>query len=276
MSFLKNLFYSQDKIELNKYGWRKDKADIRDKIHNYKPLLGIEHIKEFDLLKFCPEVYKQGKLGSCTANAIAAAYEFDEIKQKEENIFTPSRLFIYYNERKIEGTIKYDSGAEIRDGIKSINKIGVCSESSWPYIINNFIEKPSDLCYKEAKTHKTIKYRRIEQTLEQLKSSLFAGFPIVFGFNVYESFESQSVTDSGMMPMPKLNEKILGGHAVLAVGFDENKNCFLIRNSWGINWGNNGYFYMPYDFISNSKYASDFWTIKNVTHNKSPKYIKNN
>ena len=253
---------------LKKYGWNKDTVDIRDKFHYYNPLYGLEHIKKFDLLDNCPEIYDQGKLGSCTANAIAAAYQFDEIKQRENNSFIPSRLFIYYNERAIENNIKYDSGASIRDGIKVINKLGVCPETDWPYDISKFTVEPSSKCFEIAKTHKSISYKHIQQNLVQIKSALFAGFPIIFGFNVYESFETQSVTDSGMMPMPSSNEKILGGHAVLAVGFDNDKKCILVRNSWGKNWGDNGYFYMPYDFITNSKYCSDFWTIKSITHNK--------
>jgi len=251
-----------------KYGWKKDNTDIRDKKHNYKPLFGLKHIKKFNLLDNCPPIYDQGKLGSCTANAIAAAYQFDEIKQLEPNIFIPSRLFIYYNERDIENTVKIDSGANIRDGIKTINKLGVCSENDWPYDITKFTEKPSNECYKLAKKNKSISYKRIEQNLEQIKSALFAGFPIIFGFNVYESFESQSVKDTGIMPIPKDNEKLLGGHAVLAVGFDDDKQSILVRNSWGKNWGDNGYFYMPYNFIIKSNYCSDFWTIKSITHNE--------
>ena len=260
-------FFSNSEKKLLKYGWRKDKADIRDKTHTSKPPFGLHYVKKYDLLKFCPDVYEQGKLGSCTANAIAAAYEFDEIKQKEDNIFSPSRLFIYYNERSMEDTVDSDSGAEIRDGIKSINVKGVCSESQWPYNISKFTDKPPEQCYKDAVKHKSLLYRRIDQSLMQLKSALFAGFPVVFGFFVFESFESQSVVDSGMMPIPEPTEKILGGHAVLAVGFDDDKKCFLVRNSWGKSWGDNGYFYMPYDFITNSKYASDFWTVRSVTHN---------
>ena len=253
---------------LKKYGWKKDNVDIRDKIHNYKPLFGLKYIKKFNLLDNCPDIYEQGKLGSCTANAIAAAYQFDENKQLEPNSFIPSRLFIYYNERDIENTIKYDSGASIRDGVKSVNKLGVCPETEWPYDISKFTEKPSSKCFEIAKIHKSISYKRIDQSLIQIKSALLAGFPIIFGFNVYESFESQSVTDSGMMPMPENNEKLLGGHAVLAVGFDDDKQCVLVKNSWGKDWGDNGYFYMPYNFIIKSKYCSDFWTIKSITHNK--------
>ena len=109
------------------YGWKKDKPNSDDEYHNFVVSATLDNIKLVDLRSTCPAVYDQDKLGSCTANAIAAAYEYDQIKQNEKDVFIPSRLFIYYNERKMEGSIDTDSGAEIRDGIKSINVDGVCS-----------------------------------------------------------------------------------------------------------------------------------------------------
>jgi C1A family cysteine protease len=246
------------------YGWKRDTPNSTDEFHNFIVTTTLDNIKLVDLRSTCPAVYNQDKLGSCTANAIAAAYEYDEIKQNEKDVFIPSRLFIYYNERKIEGSVDTDSGAEIRDGIKSISIDGVCSEDMWKYDITKYTECPTQECYDEAKNHKSIEYKRVVQSLEQLKQCLIEGFPFVFGFNVYSSFETQEVAESGVMPMPKEGEELLGGHAVCAVGFDDNKRVFIVRNSWGDSWGDKGYFYMPYAFITNTSQCSDFWTVRKI------------
>lgn len=258
-------FFDNKILNSKVYLWKKDNPDFRDRY--------LEH-KKHELLKFntscidlrdkCPKIYNQGSLGSCTANSIAAAYEFDMIKQKESNIFTPSRLFIYYNERDMENTINYDSGAQIRDGMRSINKIGICPEKLWPYNINKYTYKPSHYLYDIAKKHRSILYSRVQQNLNDLKLTLSKGYPIIFGFSVYESFESKSVAEKGIMTMPKQNEKLLGGHAVLAVGFNDETKTFIVRNSWGTTWGDSGYFYMPFEYITNKNLASDFWVLERV------------
>lgn len=247
-----------------KYNLKKDKIDPLDIYHNFSYHKAQNSIKLVDLRPFCPPIYDQGELGSCTANAIAAAYQFDEMKEKEKNIFIPSRLFIYYGEREMEGTINEDSGAQIRDGITFINKVGVCPESIWPYNISKFATKPPQICYTTCKNHKCSSYKRIVQNLSQLKQCLINGYPFVFGISVYESFESQQVTQTGNVPMPRSDEQLLGGHAVMCVGFDDDKHVFIVRNSWGPNWGDKGYFYLPYNYVTNSNLSSDFWTILSV------------
>ena len=186
------------------------------------------------------------------------------MKQKETTIFTPSRLFIYYNERDMENTTEYDSGAAIRDGIKSINAIGVCPEKSWTYDISKFTDKPPNSCYIEAKKHQSVQYSRVMQQKDDILSALSEGNVIAFGFTVFESFEKGTVKDDGIMKMPKDTEKSLGGHAVAIVGNIniEGMDYFIIRNSWGTEWGDNGYFYMPYEFALNGEYCSDFWVVK--------------
>ena len=282
-SLINYIYYSiygdnTESIHHKKYGWIKGESYGKAIKHIFE--IGFCHnaIKQLDLRCKCPTVYDQGNLGSCTANAIGFAYHFDELKQNSQSPFIPSRLFIYYNERNMEGHTSEDSGAEIHDGVQTINTIGVCQEEMWPYDINKFTEKPSDNCYEIAKNHQSVSYNALDQNIDQFKAAIISGFPVVFGFSVYESFESADVTKTGKMPMPKEGEKILGGHAVALVGFDDINNVFIVRNSWGENWGDKGYFYMPYEFIKNSDYASDFWVItktndtnKNILEN----HIKN-
>ena len=262
LNLFTNWYYNLE--EKKKYGWIKDKEDNRDIYKNFNKFNNFNNI---DLRINMPNIYTQGSLGSCTANAIAGAYEYIQIIQKNKSIFTPSRLFIYYNERNIENTINLDSGAQIRDGIKTLNKIGIIPECDWPYDISKFKVKPNDKLYIEANKFKTKKYKKILQDLNHLKQALNDGYPIIFGFKVYESFESKQIKNTGEMIIPKKNEKILGGHAVLAVGYIEDKKVFIIRNSWGEQWGDKGYFYMPYSYILNKKLANDMWIIDHVPNN---------
>jgi C1A family cysteine protease len=175
--------------------------------------------------------------------------------------FMPSRLFIYYNERAIEHTTKSDSGAQIRDGIKSVNKQGVCPESEWDYNISKFTKKPSKNCYADALKDKVIQYASISQDLILLKSCLALGFPIVFGISVFDSFESDEVAKTGIVPMPQKSESSLEGHCIKSVGYDDSKERFIVKNSWGTSWGDKGYCYIPYEYVLNQGLASDFWKI---------------
>jgi C1A family cysteine protease len=240
------------------YGFRPDLPDQRDYVFsslNLKPTLPVST----DLRPTCSPVEDQGQLGSCTANALAGALEFLEDKDKIA-MARMSRLFIYYNERALEGTVNSDSGAAIRDGIKSLSLKGCCPETDWPYNIAQFAVKPSTLCYVDGLKHLIQSYYRV-QTLSDMKTCLASGFPFVFGFTVYTSFESATVAATGIVPMPMKSEKVLGGHAVLAVGYNDASQRFIVRNSWGVNWGMKGYFTIPYAYLTNSSLASDMWYI---------------
>jgi C1A family cysteine protease len=213
-----------------------------------------------DLTPQCPkEVYDQGQLGSCTANAIAGALEFDQIKEADKTTFTSSSLFIYYNERTMEHTVNTDSGAQIRNGIKSVGSIGAPPETDWPYDIMKFTETPPAKAFSDAPLGKALQYQRVPQVLNQMKRCLASGYPFVFGFTVYESFESQQVATTGVVSMPAAGEKVLGGHAVVAVGYDDTTQRFIVRNSWGP-----GYFTMPYAYLTDSNLSDDFWTVRLV------------
>jgi C1A family cysteine protease len=247
------------------YGWVRDLPDARDYLYS-APLFRFPQglPTAVDLRPECPPVYDQGQLGSCTGNGIAGAVEFDQKKQGTTE-YTPSRLFIYYNERVIEGTVSQDAGAQIRDGIKVVVKLGAPPEGDWPYDIAEFAKKPPTTAYADAKKDIVSSYARVAQDLTQMRGCLASGFPFVFGFTVYDSFESQQVAQTGIVPMPSSGESVLGGHCVVAVGYDDSERHFVIRNSWGTGWGLQGYCFMPYEYLMSPHLANDFWTIRAVT-----------
>jgi C1A family cysteine protease len=246
------------KIKTNHvYNAHPDLPDFRD--FAYEKTAKTTLPTQVDLRSQMPPVYDQGQIGSCTANAWAGAVEYLWIKKKQE--FTPSRLFIYYNERLIEGDVKTDGGAQIRDGGKTLATQGVCYESSWPYT-KNFATKPSTKCYTAALGHKAQQYSRVNQDSTSIKTALSNGDPVVIGISVYESFESDSAAQTGIIPMPQKSEQLLGGHALLVVGYDDTKQWFIVRNSWGASWGSAGYCFLPYAYLTNSNLASDFWVLQ--------------
>ena len=242
------------------YGWLPDLPDHRDTLYGAVHRMPATLPPSVDLRRLCSAVEDQGDLGSCTGNALAGAVEFLE-KKDRLTVVNVSRLFIYYNERAIEHSVNADAGAMVRDGIKTLVKQGVCSEKRWPYVISRFTLKPSRACYKEAADHQVTAYARL-QTLDEMRACLADGYPFVFGFTVYEAFASVEVARTGVVSMPKPRERMIGGHAVLAVGYDHAKRRFLVRNSWGSGWGMKGYFTMPYDYLGNRDLSDDFWTIR--------------
>ena len=252
------------KMKFNKYGWRADKPDHRDlKFSAPMHLVGNLPTK-VDLRAGCPVPYDQGELGSCTGQAIAGNVQYDLIKQNPAKAFQPSALFIYYNERVLENSVNEDAGAEIRSGIKSLVRWGICPEQYCPYVPSKFKTKPSKLAYSNALPHRIDKYMRIRQVENDVKANLADGYPFIFGISVYESFESDEVAKTGIVQMPSMREKALGGHAVLGVGYDDIEKRFLVRNSWGFKWGMGGYFTLPYEYVLNDDFSADLWTIKYV------------
>ncbi len=245
-----------------RYGWMKDDHDDRD--YRYSPPSEvIQNLPpEVDLRTGFPPAYNQGNMNSCTANAIAAAIEYDERREKVRKAFIPSRLFIYYNERAMEGTADSDSGAQIRDGIKSVSKLGCCKEILWPYKERLLKLRPRARCYKQAVRYKAVQYERVSYNLEHMKSCLASGFPFVFGIKVYSSFEDARVREAGHLEIPKQSEKLVGKHAVIAAGYQDSRKWFIVRNSWGKKWGIEGYFTLPYEYLMDRKLSGDIWTIK--------------
>lgn len=246
--------------------WKRDTEDARDyKIADHFKLVAAEALpSKVDLRPFMSPVEDQGQLGSCTGNAIVGALEYLENKNKAKFVDL-SRLFVYYNERVIEGTVNEDSGAEIRDGIKSLVQYGVCKESLCKYNIAKFTKKPTKTAYADALKRKITLYAKVEQTKTAIKQAIASGYPIIFGFTVYESFESETVAKTGLVPMPKPGERELGGHAVLAAAYTDlqvTEDGVKNKNSWSPDWGDKGYFTLPWDYILNPKLAGDFWVVR--------------
>ena len=246
-----------------RYGWIPDGPDHRDwwaAPSVVRPAVGLP--ERVDLRADCPAVYDQGALGSCTAQAVAGAYELDRKRQGLDRL-TPSTLFIYFEERVLEGTVDHDSGATLRDGMRTLDRIGTCAEPDWPYVVERFRERPPARCYVDAARHRAVAYRRVPQETSAIRACLAAGRPVVFGFSVFESFESVAVERTGVVPMPGPDERRLGGHAVVAVGYDP--DAFLVRNSWGSGWGDDGYCTMPVEYVTDPGLTADLWTLEAVT-----------
>lgn len=249
----------------HRFGWKPDLPDHRDREFLYSkriaprpPTLPLPPI--VSLRGMCSPVEDQGDMSACTGNALVGHLEFLEEKAKCPFVDL-SRLFIYYNERSIEHTVTVDCGAAIRDGIKTLVKQGVCEEKQWPYTMSKLKAKPSPSCYKAALGHRITSYHRII-TLNDMLECLAEGYPFVFGFTAYESFESDEVAKTGVLGMPVDGEPVVGGHAVMAVGYTLATRTFYVRNSWGTEWGQAGYFTMPFEYLDNTHLADDMWTIR--------------
>jgi C1A family cysteine protease len=243
------------------YGWIPDLPDKRDSLYGAVFKVPAKLPPKVDLRPQCPPIDNQGELGSCTAHALVGALEFLELKAGQP-LVDLSRLFIYYNERVIEHDVNLDNGAMLRDGIKSLTKQGVCEETLWPYLITKFKQKPPKSCYTKARQHAISDYHRLA-TVDEMRACLASGYPFVFGFSVYDSFESSQVAKSGAVNLPKAGEKMIGGHAVCAVGYNDAQKRFIVRNSWDVDWGMKGYFTMPYAYLDDRDLSDDFWTVRN-------------
>lgn len=244
-----------------KYHWVRDKIDRRDYKYNVTNKTQPDMV---DLRNYCTAIEDQGNLGSCTGNAIAGAIELLNRRNNKQNDI--SRLFIYYYERLIEGTVNYDAGAYIRDGIKSCYTYGAPLEGYWPYDVNKFRTKPNNLAINDALKRKVTLYERVANHNSCL-DAIANGYPVIIGFDVYSSFETLAVARTGMMPFPDIRkERYLGGHAVLLVGYNKKDQTYIVRNSWGPYWGDSGYFYMPFKVIQTATMSTDFWIIKTVNN----------
>jgi C1A family cysteine protease len=274
-----------------RYGWRPSKPTMNAFFRPDGGAAEDQLPQLVDMRDKFPACYDQGQLGSCTGNGLAALVQHCIIKSGYMYQFTPSRLFIYFNERSIEGTVDSDAGAEIHDGIKAINQFGVCPEVEgdktnpawvWSYDDgpNKFKQTPPEQCYKDAILHQAVKYAQVNLDRSTVLNTLSEGRPIVFGFTVRQSFEDKEVLETGIMKVPGFAflDPEIGGHCVVAVGYilntplgnDGVKDWAIIRNSWGTKIYNQnphfgdmaGYFLMPLDKVMCDKHvSSDGWVI---------------
>ncbi|QEE29837.1 C1 family peptidase [Terriglobus albidus] len=263
---------------IQRFGWKPDLPDHRDQFFSASRDVMQSLPPKFDLTVEDPcinfPIYDQKQVGSCTANALAAAVQFDRRKAGQNPDFVPSRLFLYYNERTIEHSVANDSGASLRDGMKTLQKTGICPEADWPYdgtpaeydggpfpVGAKAATRPTQKAYDDAANYTITSYQALQQSLSQLQAALVSGFPFAFGFSVYESWTRNDAT---VIPMPSDAESQMGGHAVLAVGYDNQTALFKFRNSWGDLVGEDGYFYIPYAYVLDRKRAGDFWVINGM------------
>jgi C1A family cysteine protease len=255
------------------YNLEKDIEDARDTLLSYEPILKVGLPSSFDLRNGCPPVWDQGDEGSCTSHAGCACRSM----LQNDPALDLSRAFLYYQERSLEGTTAQDAGATIRDICKATQKYGICPSTDMPYVPGEFTEPPSEKAVKDAAEYNISAYKRV-LTIEDVKQSLVSRKqPILIGMTVYESMETPQVAQSGILPLPQPGEKVLGGHAVLIVGYKDAKSSFfkwlfglfgglqsagsfIVRNSWGAGWGQNGYFMMPYEYFT--RYAYDYWIME--------------
>lgn len=240
----------------------------------YSPSMILQPEKDpvTDLRKYVMHVYQQEKCGSCTASALCAAFGLS-LKKQELTLdqgfiyFNPSRLFLYYNTRKYSKDHDVDCGASLRNAIKALNRKGVCAESDWPYDLSMSHVEPPQWCYGAARRNNLCKYERLRQDINDFRTCLKEECPIVFGFKLFDGFNSPETKKHGLMPMPTPEERdneIKCLHAVVAVGYNDYKMYVIVLNSWGEDWGDGGYFYMPYDFIMDPHFCRDFWKIQYV------------
>ncbi len=248
--------------KIKKYGWKRSLPVFGPKFEKPACLAAIP--ASADISNGMPGVYDQLEIGSCTANAAAALAAFLTKKDGWKS-YTPARLAIYYWARLMQGTISEDSGASLAEVAHVLASYGAPNETLFPYDITKFTRTPTSAVIANGKGHLVINPMQVRQDLNDIRACIAAGFPIMFGFAVYESFESDLIAYTGIMSMPEAGEQVVGGHAVIAVGYNDHTKQIKVRNSWGNKWGQAGYFQMPYDFIENRDLCDDFWTAHSIT-----------
>jgi C1A family cysteine protease len=250
---------------LRRLGTHPDIPDIRDRM--YLPPDDQRLPRRVDLRPFCPPVYHQHSLNACSANAIAGALWFDE-RAGAPDAPSPSRLFLYYNERVRERVVHRNVPVSLRDGYRAVAWQGVCAEHLWPYRVRSYDRKPPRACYHAARRHRAIEYFRIHRNLDALRGCLSEGRPFTVGVSVHQSFSSPRVARTGRIPMPGRRDPLRGGHALLIVGYDDAH--FIARNSWGARWGLEGYCLLPFEFALHPSLSWDFWTCWRVGRKNLP------
>lgn len=242
------------------YGCKADIADARD-------LLFLPHATRLeqavDLRSKCPPVMDQGALGACVWHALTSALRYTLIKASNPDV-PLSRLQGYYDTRTLENDFG-DTGCEIRNAIKVAMLSGVAPEDYWPYDVAQYERGPSPATYANLLPFDGLSYERVAIDPVAIKLALSSGVPVVVGMSVFDSFESDEVAATGMVPMPDLTkESLVSAHAMLCVGFSQKPGCFTVRNSWGNGWGSAGDCYVPEEMLGSPLYTADAWIIRPV------------
>lgn len=232
------------------FSGRLDPPDERDLVYQST---GNPVAASVDLTPWASRVEDQGHLGSCTGQAAIGAYELSLRKRTPPIAVDLSSLFVYYNARVIEGYTDEDIGAYVRSAIKALAAWGVCLEQLWPYRIEEFAVTPPIECYQDAAHRRIVNYRRLT-TIDEIKDALTQGLPVVAGMQVYNQFTDLD-SQNPVLRMPESDDEPIGGHAVCIVGY--RSDAFLVRNSFGAKWANNGYFWMPFEYAESE--TMDLW-----------------
>lgn len=248
---------------VRRYGWKRDRPDPRDRRLQLLPPQPFPDVLDYRASHLMPPIWFQDQLGACTAFALLRCYQWShrwqESSSENEDL---SKLFLYWCERRREGTLDEDGGASLRTGCKVLNSEGVCLEDLWPYDISKWNVEPPSECFAEAQKHQAIDYFQVPQTLVGIKQALMQDFLVACGLRIHENFESEDVTKTGVVPMPA--GRFVGGHAVTVCGWDQPRQVFILANSWGTNWGMDGFFTVPMDYLLSPSFASNFWVMRKV------------
>lgn len=242
-----------------KLGWSPDLPDGR--AYAFAPKTTRALPKSVDLRPLLPPVWNQGSIGSCVAHAVAAAHIVAQ-KQNGKAAVMPSRLALYFQGRAVRGWQNQDSGMYISDAFKVIAKLGAADEKLYPYTPSKFTLKPPASVYKDALLRQAVEYQKIDSTKANvIKAALAEGHPVVFGSTLYENHDKLM---DNIMPDPDLFTSVTGGHAMCLVGYDDEKQLFLVRNSWGKAWGDKGHHFMSYKYVTDLSLTDDVWVLKSV------------
>jgi C1A family cysteine protease len=250
-----------------KYGWKRDHPDHRDRVYGVAAHVMQTLPRKVDLRVKCPDLYNQADSNTCTGQSTGFAIHYDrgiESPGVDIESLQPSALFPYYNGRTLDHSEDMDGGCQIRNVMKGLNKYGYCDEELWPFDLDKICVRPATAAYEQASHRDIVDYRRVGQSADLIRAALASERPVIFGISIYTSFESDQVATSGEIPMPGSKESFLGGHAIAAVGYDDDLQLVIFRNSWGIGWGDRGYGYLPYRLVFDPNLAADFWTVKTV------------
>lgn len=243
----------------HRFGWKPDLDKISPPFELKRGVAAAVIKPVTNLTLMMPPIRDQGDLGSCTGHGVGRVLDYAHYL-KARRFFNPSPLFIYYNERVMEGTIEEDAGAMIADGIASVNRLGAASERCWPYDISKFARRPKAACYKTALNKQALKYYKVDNgDGVSIRKALSMDLPVVFGCYVYNGIYSVTAQNP-VLPMP--SGRPVGGHCMVITGSNDAKQLYSVDNSWGTAWGLNGRFLIPYAYIHNRRVTDDCWVIE--------------